>query len=51
MKTYVFVEKHGNATLVLSAKNDEEANELLEELVVWASEWRLDSTEDVNEID
>lgn len=42
MKTYVFNQKNGSGVLTLSAENDEEAYELLEELVVWASEWRLD---------
>ncbi len=51
MKTYIYVNKNSSATIILSAYNDEEAEELLTELVVWASEWRLDDVTDLDEED
>lgn len=45
MKTYVFVEKNGNATVTLSADDEKEANEYLKGLVRYPDAFRLDDTE------
>lgn len=40
--TYIFVERDGNATITLSADNEEEAWDYLLEVVKDLRRWRLD---------
>ena len=47
MKTYIFVERNGNATLTLSADSDKEVLDYLASIVVLKDNWRLD--EDLTE--
>jgi len=46
MKTYIFMEKNGSGNLALSADNEKEAFELLEEKVTTPGGWRLEDVED-----
>ncbi len=51
MKTYLYCEDNGSATLILSARNQEEADENLAELVKDTDEWRFDGVEDEDDED
>lgn len=42
MKTFVFIEKNGNGTLILSAKNFLDAEEFMGEKVAYPTEWRVE---------
>ncbi len=46
MKTFVFNEKHGNAVLIFSAENENEAYQMLEEKVADVDGWRLTEVDD-----
>lgn len=46
MPTYIYAERNGNASLVLSADNEEEANKYLRVTVTFPEEWRLDQIEE-----
>jgi hypothetical protein len=45
MATFIFAEKNGNASLTVSADNEDEAFGYLENLGLRLAEWRLDSEE------
>jgi hypothetical protein len=45
-KTYLFIEKNGSGTLVLSAGSEDEAWEILTEKVKDPRNWRLEEEED-----
>ena len=51
MRTYNFAEKNGNAVITLSAKNEEEAQEYLEEIVKRSFAFRLEDAEGLYEGD
>lgn len=45
MITYSFAEKNGNAVIILSAENDEEALEYLDDMVQYPENFRMDILE------
>ena len=45
-QTYIYAEKNGSGSLVLSAVDDDEAYDMLKERVKYPELWRLDSIED-----
>lgn len=49
MKTYIFVEKNGNAVVTLSADDKVEAKKSLKEVVKYPEAFRLDGVGDENE--
>lgn len=48
MKTYTFIEKNGFGVLYLSAENDLDVDELLEETVKYPDNWECDGSEDID---
>ena len=42
MNTYLFAEKHGNATLIVSSPSEEDAWDYIDGAVKFPTNWRLD---------
>lgn len=49
MRTYIFNERNGNGTLILSAENFPDAEELMKEKVVHPINWRIEDEEGEDE--
>jgi hypothetical protein len=45
MSSYIYVEKNGNASVILTANNEEEAEAYIGAIVKLPIEWRLESIE------
>jgi|GEM_PF-3125999 len=46
MKTYIFAQKNGSGSLILSAESEIDAYDLMIDLVKNSDEWRLDEVQD-----
>lgn len=49
MPTYIYAEKNGNASITLSADNEEEAYDYLKIIVTHPTAWRLDEETEEDE--
>ena len=49
MKTFIFIQKNGNATITLSAANLTEALHDLHDIVISTIEWRVENEEGEDE--
>lgn len=49
MRTFIFIEKNGNGTLILSAENFSDAEERMGEKVAYPIEWRVEDEEGEDE--
>jgi len=46
MKTYLYTEKNGCATLTINADNEDDAHDYLKDIVKYPDGFRLDDSED-----